>query len=40
MGTVTAITSKPVVVSAPALMQVAALTKRYGDDMALAVVSF
>jgi hypothetical protein len=37
MGAVTAITS---MVSAPALMQVAAPTKRYGDDMALAEVSF
>jgi ABC-2 type transport system ATP-binding protein len=40
MGAITAITSKPVVVPAPVLMQVAALSKRYGDQMALAEVSF
>src|SRR5437016_11047695 len=40
MDAITAITSKPVVVPAPVLMQVAALSKRYGDQMALAEVSF
>jgi ABC-type multidrug transport system ATPase subunit len=40
MGAITAITSKPVVVPAPVLMQVTALTKRYGDECALAEVSF
>jgi ABC-type multidrug transport system ATPase subunit len=36
----TAITSKPVVVSAPALMQVGALSKRYDGQIALAEISF
>jgi ABC-2 type transport system ATP-binding protein len=40
MGAITAITSKPVMLPAPVLMQVAALSKRYGDQMALEEVSF
>jgi len=40
MGVITAITSKPVVAPAPVLMQVAVLSKRYGDQTALAEVSF
>ena len=40
MGEMAAITSKPVVDLAPALVEVAALTKRYRDEIALGDVSF
>ena len=40
MGAMTAITSKPVLAPAPVLVEVAALTKRYRDELALGDVSF